>query len=57
MRARNGVIIPWRAGWFRPAAGGPMSGQKVGNVATEQRTIQDWVKGLAAIPAQDFTLE
>ena len=34
-----------------------MSGQKVGNVATEQLTIQDWVKGLAAIPARDFTLE
>ncbi|MDP9340410.1 MAG: cysteine dioxygenase family protein [Acidobacteriota bacterium] len=34
-----------------------MPGQKAGNVATEQFTIQDWVKGLAAVPARDFTLE
>ena len=34
-----------------------MSGQKAGNVETEQLTIQDWVKGLAAIPGCDFTLE
>jgi len=34
-----------------------MSGQKAGNLATEQLTIQDWVKGLATIPAGDFTLE
>jgi cysteine dioxygenase len=27
------------------------------NVATEQLTITDWVKGLAAIPDRDFTLE
>src|SRR6266850_1340521 len=27
------------------------------HVATEQLTITDWAKGLAAIPARDFTLE
>jgi len=27
------------------------------NVATEQLTITDWVKGLAAISSRDFTLE
>ncbi len=27
------------------------------HVATEQLTITDWVKGLAAIPGRDFTLE
>ena len=27
------------------------------NVATEQLTITDWVKALAAIPSHDFTLE
>jgi len=34
-----------------------MSGQKAGNVATEQLNIHDWVTGLAAISARDFTLE
>jgi len=28
-----------------------------GNVATEQLTITDWVKGLAAFPAREFTLQ
>ena len=27
------------------------------NVATEQLTIADWVKGLAAIPVRDFTIQ
>src|SRR5690349_14486992 len=27
------------------------------NVATEQLTIAEWVKGLAAIPVREFTLE
>ena len=27
------------------------------NIATEQFTIADWVKGLAAIPVRDFTLQ
>jgi cysteine dioxygenase len=34
-----------------------MAGPSTGNLATERLSIHDWVKGLAAIPARDFTLE
>ena len=34
-----------------------ITGPIIGNVAIEQLSIQDWVKGLAAIPECDFTLE
>jgi cysteine dioxygenase len=36
---------------------GSTTGPKADNIAVEQLNIQEWVKGLAAIPAHDFSLE
>ena len=36
---------------------GLTTGPKTDNLAAEQLNIQEWVKGLAAIPAEDFSLE
>jgi cysteine dioxygenase len=36
---------------------GSTTGPKTENLAVQQLNIQEWVKGLAAIPAQDFSLE
>jgi cysteine dioxygenase len=36
---------------------GSTTGPKADNLAAEQLNIQEWVKGLAAIPAHDFSLE
>jgi hypothetical protein len=36
---------------------GSTTGPTADTIAAEQLNIQDWVKGLAAIPAKDFSLE
>ena len=36
---------------------GSTTGPKTDNLAAEQLNIQDWVKGLAVIPAKDFSLD
>lgn len=36
---------------------GSTTGPKTENLAVQQLNIQEWVKGLAAIPAKDFSLE
>src|ERR1700722_14010080 len=36
---------------------GSKTGPQAGTIAAEQLDIQEWVKGLAAIPAKDFSLE
>jgi cysteine dioxygenase len=36
---------------------GSTTGPKADTIAAEQLNIQNWVKGLAAIPAKDFSLE
>jgi cysteine dioxygenase len=36
---------------------GSTTGPRTDNLAAEQLNIQDWVKGLVAIPAKDFSLE
>ena len=44
--------MPWRAPWLVQ-----QPDPKPTITAVEQLNIQEWVKGLAAIPAQDFSLE